>query len=256
MSSPGASAAQPGLTAPPEDFRTRTGRQRRQRTSGKLLTAVFGIADADRLDQMSVDDVRRAAGLSRGAFYNYFDTLAGLLVYMSGLIGTQINAEEDQLIGQTEDPVRDLALHLRYFILRASSDRSCALLLRYALPITGAPSERMHAMVTAGFGKALARGGIDVPSVQAAVDLALGMLAAMLRRTTLDGVDRHRIEDQTVIVLRALGVPGDRALVLAAAPLPPLPPTPLRDAVLARADRTPPADLHVCRARQERLPPT
>jgi AcrR family transcriptional regulator len=240
VTSQGTGAAKPGMTVPLEDFRTRTARQRRQRTSGRLLTAVFGIADAGSLDKMSVDDVRRAAGLSRGAFYNYFDTLSGLLIYMSGLIGTQINAEEDQLIAPTEDPVRDLAVHLRYFILRASSDRSCALLLRYALPITGAPSERMHNIVTAGFDRALACGGIDVPSVPAAVDLALGMLAAMLRRATLDGVDQRRIEDQTVIVLRALGVLGGRALTLAASPLPPLPPTPLRDAVLARADHTPP----------------
>lgn len=230
---PQTEAARHSDTGAVEDFRTRTARLRRRRTAAKLVAAVFEVTDLEGVDQMSVDDVRRSAGLSRGAFYNYFDTLPALLTNVSALIGSQINKEDDDLIGSTTDPVRDMAMHLRYFILRAGSDRACALLLQTTMPATGAASDRMAAMVTANFADAMAHGAIDVPSLSSAVDMSLGMLAAMLRRVTIDGIDIDRIEEQTRIVLQALGVPKEQARIHATAPLPALPATRLRDAVMS-----------------------
>ena len=195
---------------------------------------MLSIAESGCLDEINVDTIRIAAGLSRGSFYNYFHTVDSLLLHVSQAIGAQINAEQLAFFGGRDDPVLRLCCSLRYFVERAASERSCALLLLRTLPQMGAVSEYMRATMISTFTKAADRGSIDVPSVSSAVDFGLGVLAAMLRTSVFDGLNSERIKAEAAMLLRAYGLSKAKATAMANRQLPTPPETRLQDAILAQ----------------------
>src|SRR6267378_6000847 len=78
------------------NFRTRTGRARRARTRAKILSTAFALIDERRVDQVTVEDVREAAGLARGSFYNYFLTYEHMLKELAAQISRQVNIEQSE----------------------------------------------------------------------------------------------------------------------------------------------------------------
>src|SRR6266850_7071163 len=78
------------------NFRTRTGQARRARTRAKILTTAFELFDQRGVDQVTVEDVREVAGLSRGSFYNYFLTYEHMLKELAAQISRQINIEQTE----------------------------------------------------------------------------------------------------------------------------------------------------------------
>ena len=217
-----------------EGFRSRTGRARRAKTGVRLLEAVFQVVEERGVGGLSIDTIRTAARLSRGSFYNYFDTLDGFLVAVSGAFGAVINQEQAALFGDEGAGAGGIAGYLRYFVHRALSDRAGAAILLRTLPLTGTVSDQMRLRMLATFGAAAEAGEIDVASLSVAVDVGMGVATAMLRRALDDGPDAERISQETVLLLRGLGVEKARAVDLARRPLPPAPATGLRDEVTRR----------------------
>ena len=217
-----------------EDFRSRTARTRRTRTGARLLEAVFQVTDERGLDGLSIDHVRNAAGLSRGSFYNYFDTLDAFLVEVSAAFGAVINQEQAELFRGETSRACEITGYLRYFVQRALSDRAGTAILLHTLPLTGAVSDQMRRRMLATFGEAAEAGEIDVDSLPVAVDVGMGVTTAMLRRALDDGPDPQRISQEAVVLLRGLGMPKRQAAQLAQRPLPPMPATKLREAVIRR----------------------
>ena len=101
-----------------------------------------------------------------------------------------------------------------------------------SLPRTGTFSREMRLRMLEDFSAAHASGTIDVSSVETAVDLGMGLTVSMLREAVLNGPRGATISEQSVMVLRALGVPKDRASQIAWRLLPDPPPVPLRSKVL------------------------
>src|SRR5713226_1501874 len=104
---------QPGSTASP-DFRTRTARVRREKTRRRILEAAFSLFDERGVNRVSVDDVREAAGLSRGSFYNYFSTYESMLIEIAATIATQINQEQSEYFGAIPDLAERICQNIRY----------------------------------------------------------------------------------------------------------------------------------------------
>ena len=217
-----------------EDFRSRTGRARRARTGGRLLQAVFQVVDARGVSGLSIDHVCSVAALSRGSFYNYFDTLDDFLIEVSKTFGAVINDEQVELFDLEDGRDAAIAGYLRYFVHRAASERSGTAILLRTSPTTVAVTAQMRRRRAATFGEAAQAGEIDVASLPVAVDAGLGVATAMLRRALDDGPLSDRISEETVVLLRGLGVEKRRAVELAHRPLPAMPATLLRDAVTAR----------------------
>lgn len=214
-----------------EDFRSRTGRQRRARTSGRMLEALFAIVSEHGVRGLSVDTLRNAAGLSRGAFYNYYDTLEEFLADVSELLATIINEELHALLGGESRAIAQIADFARYFVIRATSDPTCAAILLRTLPDT---SESMRRRMETTFSRAREAGEIDVSSVPHAVEISLGVLVAMLRLAVREGTDADQLSEETAILLRGLGVSKARASTLSHRKLPAIMDTSLRSAALAR----------------------
>ena len=61
------------------DHRTRVGEERSARTETRILEAALRVFAERGPDAPVIDEFVQAAGISRGTFYNYFDSVEALL---------------------------------------------------------------------------------------------------------------------------------------------------------------------------------
>ena len=216
-----------------EDFRTRTARERRRRTSVRLLKALFAIIDEDGVDAVSVERLVQYAKTSRGSFYNYYPTVTEMLVRVSATMWDQISLEEAPLVQGIDNVVVRLATTLQYGTARTGSDRACAIIQLRTLPQTGSLSPAMRNYLTEEFTLGVQQGLLSVPSVETAVDLGMGMVIAMIRYAVIAGVDVEELGRQTTIVFQALGVGAAACERIRGLPPPSLPASRLRDKTIA-----------------------
>jgi len=217
------------------NFRTRTGQARRARTRAKILSTAFALFDERRVDQVTVEDVREAAGLARGSFYNYFLTYEHMLTELAAQIGRQINVEQSERFDGVANLTERTWLNVRYGILRAASDRSCSEILMRVTPLVGPLNDTMRQHAAEGMRLSAKRRLIDVPSTAVALDLGYGLVTVMIRRALNSGVDLKEIEAAGLMLMRAFGVPEIEARRISRLPLPQLPEIPLRVAVIGNS---------------------
>jgi AcrR family transcriptional regulator len=213
------------------DFRTRTGQARRIRTRAKILSAAFDLFDSHGVDRVTVEDVREAAGLARGSFYNYFVTYEDMLKALAGEIGRQMVIEQGRFEGVTNTAER-LWCNLRYAILRTASDRSCSEILARVTPLVGPLTETMQQGSEQGIRLSIRRKEINVPSSGVALDLGYGLATMMIRRVLRTGANSKELEAAGLMLLRAFGVRETEAKRISRLPLPVLPELSLRAAVI------------------------
>jgi AcrR family transcriptional regulator len=218
--------------SPPVNFRTRTGQARRARTRAKILSAAFTLFDRRGVDQVTVEDVREKAGLARGSFYNYFVTYEEMLKAMAAEIARQINREQSERFDTVSNMAERIWSNLRYTILRGASDRSCSEILVRITPLVGPLNEEMRVHAERDLLMSVKRKAVDVPSAGVALDLGYGLATMMLQRALNGRIDLKELEAAGLMLLRAFGVPEVEAKRISRLPLPQLPETPLRAAVI------------------------
>src|SRR5690625_1198075 len=77
---------------------------KRERTRAQLIDAALSVLSVRGLEATSIDDLMEVAGMSRGTFYNYFQTRDEVLIAASRYIEDQVLK---QVIGQLPDDVAD-----------------------------------------------------------------------------------------------------------------------------------------------------
>jgi len=214
------------------NFRTRTGQMRRARTRAKILSTAFTLFDERSVDQVTVEDVRASAGLARGSFYNYFLTYEHMLKEMAAEISRQINIEQMERFGSMGNLVERMWCNVRYFVLRAASDRSCSEILIRVTPLLGPLNDHMRRAAERDLRQSVKRKLINVPSAGVALDLGYGLAAVMVRRALQGGVDAKDVDAAGLLLLRAFGLKEIEARRISRLPWPDLPDTPLRAAVI------------------------
>jgi AcrR family transcriptional regulator len=214
------------------NFRTRTGQARRARTRAKILSAAFTLFDKRGVDQVTVEDVREKAGLARGSFYNYFVTYEEMLKALAAEIARQINREQSERFDTVSNMAERIWSNLRYTILRGASDRSCSEILVRITPLVGPLNEEMRVHAERDLLMSVKRKAVDVPSAGVALDLGYGLATMMLQRALNGRIDLKELEAAGLMLLRAFGVPEVEARRISRLPLPQLPETPLRAAVI------------------------
>ncbi len=90
------------------DHRTKAGQARRQRTRDRLIEAAIMVFAARGLSGTVIDHVVQAAGVSRGTFYNYFDTIEDVLEAARVELGREVVL----LVKGTVDPALPVAERL------------------------------------------------------------------------------------------------------------------------------------------------
>ncbi len=104
------------------DHRTRVGHERSARTQRRILEAALGVFAERGPDAPVIDDFVAAAGVSRGTFYNHFESVDELLHATSEWTTRElVQAIEDALAG-IDGPTLRLGVGLRLFFARAHRD--------------------------------------------------------------------------------------------------------------------------------------
>ena len=215
------------------NFRTRTGQARRARTRRRILEAAFDLFDERGVGRVTVDQVREAAGLSRGSFYNYFATYEAMLIDIAGAITRQINREQSDFFDAESNVALRMFQTMRYFLSRAASDRACCEVLIRVVPLVGAPTVSMHDHAQGTMRAARQAGVIDVDDPELALEVSFSACGAILRRQVMHGTDDREISAVVLMTLRSLGMSLENMDLLRAVPMVKLPETPLRAPVIA-----------------------
>lgn len=224
-----------------ENFRTRNARIKRAKTRARILSAAFALFEERGIDATTIDDVRHAADLSRGAIYNYFPTFDAMLREMAQHMVIQLNKEQSAHFDGLPSPIERICCNIRYSIRRISSDRVGAEILLRVLPLIGPPTDEMQQHALRNITEAQQDGPVNVPSLQVALDLGYGLVTALVQRGMTSGLEPKEIDAGAQMLLRAFGLADAEAERLAYRRLPSLPETPLRDAVIDEVSAGAPA---------------
>jgi AcrR family transcriptional regulator len=171
----------------------------------RLLSATMEVcADTNRRGSAVIDDVVRAAGVSRGAFYWYFDTLDEAIETLGRRMADDISAETASLFRTQPNPVLRAALGGQVMMRRASMDSVWAGYLSnvHVLLDDSKFVTRVRRNLEAG----RSIGEYQFESVKVALDFQVGAVLAAIRRCTTELPSAAALVEMNVLILRGLGV--------------------------------------------------
>lgn len=190
--------------------RALAGERKRERTRAALIQAAMRIIADRGPEAASVDAVTGAAGLSRGAFYNYFPTPQDLLVAVIGEVSANLDREIDASIAEVEEPVERLALAMLRFIQVGVEDPVWGWVFlkleSTPLPNVGRARERFRREYEA----ACAAGRFRQVSLYAGYALTAGSVR-MCVRAIRSGAPRECAHETVEMVLIGLGLDQSEA---------------------------------------------
>jgi AcrR family transcriptional regulator len=191
--------------------RAATAEQRRARTRERLLDAAEAVVAEKGGESASIEEFVRAAGVSRGTFYNYFPTATELLYALNQRVSVQLDELLDQLAVQPRDPATRLAASLHAVLAAYLADPVRGWV---ALQLANSRTPRLRAFEVRFAG--LYQEGVSLGQLRE-VDLAAACTVAFgaMRMTQRDLVSGAALPMQAVqviaLVLAAFGVPYDEA---------------------------------------------
>jgi AcrR family transcriptional regulator len=195
---------------------------KRDRTRATLIRAAFTIYARHGFDAPTIDDFIAEAKVSRGTFYNYFQTredlMAAVAADLAGFITSRIESA-----GTVRDPLERIAIAVRYFVTLAAQNEIRGWVLARMIPIVGGPlTTAMSEHIRETMEEAVAAGRIRLRSISAGIDLGLGMIAMAIRHNLSRRAAPYPPELVCAMALQALGVSFRDAEEVSRRPLPPL----------------------------------
>ncbi|MDB5687696.1 MAG: TetR/AcrR family transcriptional regulator [Rhizorhabdus sp.] len=215
-------AAPDPISAPSdsEDFRVRVAAQRRGKMRARLLDALLDIHGTQRSGvHLVIDDVIRAADVSRGTFYKYFESLEEAVAALGEQLASEMMADFQRLFGDEPDPA-----------VRAFGGSAMTIARAWHDPRWGSFTSRVDyvdffdrqdgfdLIVRSCLVQAREQGQMRFASLDAALDLVIGSAVEGQRRM-VRGYDRPRAYVDALLgqVYAGLGMAPDTAAAAMAA---------------------------------------
>ncbi|SFJ82117.1 TetR/AcrR family transcriptional regulator [Celeribacter neptunius] len=216
------------------DHRTRIGQARRRKTEDKLIKAAILVFAERGLNGTVIDHVVQRAGVSRGTFYNYFDTIEGVREAARVALGREVMLLVKDAVDYDRPAPARVAQGIHAFIAVARQNRMflefTARLGRHSYSFAEMLRETAPNFLAAGIEEGAFR-----PVPEALVyDLLETGTSALLRR--LKSGEEVDVAAFVAAMLRVFGVSYDLAAEVAADPIatPHVP----EDSLLARGNAT------------------
>ena len=210
-------------------------REKRKRTRNTLLEAALRVFAAKGLDAPIADFIAEA-GVSRGTFYNYFDTREDIMAAVAADLANYINKQTTPLCERAQDLLEPVAISARFFVRLSGEDRVRAAVMARMLQLIGPLTVEMRKVARARIQRAVDAGLVDLDSVSAAVDLGMGMMGVAIQHNLSRSRNRYSPELVATMILQALGCSPAISREIAHRPLPSLDQAP-NPALLPRKSR-------------------
>lgn len=180
---------------------------KRARTQRALIRGAMTVMADGGTASLSVAAVCRAAGVSHGTFYNYFDSADDLEAAVAADLLTVFELGATNLARLSGDPAGRVVLGVRQLLSMPMLDRVYAMAFLQVMSGRGDFRAHVRGIVRSEVTKGVARGDFDTPSEVAATDALLGALLQTIRSSLLGEADADH--DAVVeVCLRMLGVPA------------------------------------------------
>ncbi|MBN8929574.1 MAG: TetR/AcrR family transcriptional regulator [Rhodospirillales bacterium] len=199
-------------TVPQPSRPKRINERKREQTRAALLDAAMQVIARAGPDAATVDAIIQQAAVSRGTFYNYFESPETLLTALATKLSDELLAH----IGTVRllpDPADRMACSVRTFIRTAAADRTWGwVIVRIAL-VAAPLGATMRAFLTADIEEGRAARRFTVPSIQVAADIVLGSALMGMRSVLRGEAGISHAEAIASGILRALGADDPDELV-------------------------------------------
>ena len=184
------------------DHRTRVGKERSNRTRLRILDAAMRVFAEKGPDAPVIQDFIAAADLSRGTFYNYFNSIEELLIATSKQLEDDLIVSIQAEIETMPSPAERMTFGMLLWLQKAADDPTwCAFVNRVAHH-----SSMVETQVGADLRDGMASGEMQCPDIDAAYDLIVGTLRQSMNRMLAEKVSASYPKLVVHTVLRGLGV--------------------------------------------------
>jgi AcrR family transcriptional regulator len=201
--------------------RTTSGQAQKTRTRAAIVRAAIPVFAHHGPDIPVIDDFVKAAGVSRGTFYNYFQTTRELLEATMEQISNDLIETIIPAVADETNPVIRLATAARLFYRKARLDPVFRSYLGSISGVGNLAVTRAHADLE----EAIAKDLIKVKDIELAEAISVGLMVFALRCSNVEIGGPERAREVVRAILNALGAaPGliDQAMKVALPP--PAPP--------------------------------
>jgi AcrR family transcriptional regulator len=205
-----------------EDHRRRVAAEKRLRMRRKLVeNALLVFADKG-VDASVIDDVIKAAGVSRGTFYNYYRTNAELQLAAGDELGNEIVQQIEAKTRDEPSPAARICTGVRLYLRAAQQfPLFTRFVARLGLAAVG-PENLVFRYLPAHLEEGMAKGEFLRMPPLVALDVVLGSVVSAVSRIAANEAGDDHLRAAVVAMLRGLGVAENKAAALPDAPLAPL----------------------------------
>ncbi len=208
----GAAAPAPAV----EDHRTIAARKKRDAMHVRILHATMKVFAERKHLSTSIEDVVKAADISRGTFYKHFGSLEEALVAVGKEATDRMTLDILPVYDVLIDPLQRISTGMRLFLTRALTDRRWAAFVVRAelIPHESILLDYIYRDLRSG----LAEAKLHFDDVTAAADSVMGATVEGMRTIMLGRSKDPQayISSAIRITLRGLGVPNAQADVATA----------------------------------------
>jgi AcrR family transcriptional regulator len=182
--------------------------------AARIVEAALRVFAEKGPDAPVVDDFTRAAGISRGTFYNHFDSVPELLEATSVWTIEEAVASIERQLGGCDGPLVRFGTGLRLFLRRAQRDRPWCLFV--------AKTWRLGALAPprSDLAEARRRALVRVPDVEIALEVVLGGVREAMLRIGSQPVPSDYAARVVEVCLQAVGAAPERIAAILRQPLP------------------------------------
>jgi len=209
-------------TIPRTDHRVRLAAERRERTRQRLLESALDVLREKEPSQVVADDFITAAGVSRGTFYNHFDTTNDLIVALASAMSDEFVAAINGYILTCRSPLERLSAGTRLYMQMAIRFPIWGKFLSLVGPRIAVRGQALEAYVTRDITDSFEQGLIEIRDVLVGRDMVIGSIFYGIGTMVLEPTHEDHPQQLMEAILRGLHAPTELIPSLAYGPLPAL----------------------------------
>lgn len=197
------------LKADKPDHRIEVARHRREVMRSRILSATMKVGSSNPASTPTIDDIIQEAGISRGAFYRYFNSSAEAVEEVGVSLINELADAIRTIYGTLTDPLQRACVGTLLVMTRAAHDPEWAsFILRGDLTIH---KSRITDFIEHDMRKGAEAGYFSISSVEWAAEFVMGHdLTAIRGMMVRDNTEKDLYRREAVLfLLRALGADHD-----------------------------------------------